>query len=109
MNPSTFSPEEQEVLRQCVSALKSLPVFKSGELESIFDISKDEIDEVLNTFPEWDLYDEEPNCYDGSGDLVRNAFAWLMNGSPEEKMMMRKEIICTDDLLQSTYEKVQHL
>lgn len=106
MNPSTFSTAEQDALRECVAALRALPYYESSEFEAIFGNSKEEVEDVYAAFPDWDIYDEAAEGYDASGDIIRNALAWLMNGKEEEKKAMRAHLSIDSSALEGLYAKV---
>jgi hypothetical protein len=107
MHIEAFTPEEQKALRECVASVKALPIFESAEFEQIFGCSRQEVEEVLAAFPDWDLYDEAPCGYDASGDVLRNAFAWLLNGDEEEKKKMYACLSFDVGHLPELYAKLQ--
>jgi hypothetical protein len=107
MHIEAFTPDEQKALRECVASVKALPIFQSAEFEQIFGCSREDVEEVLAAFPNWDLYDEEPYGYDASGDVLRNAFAWLLNGSEEEKKKMYACLSFDTCRLVEVYTKLQ--
>ena len=106
MNIEEFTQNEQKALRECVSAVKSLPIYDSSEFELIFGNSKAEIEEVYQSFPNWDLYDDEIEGYDPSGDVLRSAFAWLLNGNEEEKKLMYSKLSFPVAQLPELYDKL---
>jgi hypothetical protein len=85
MDIDAFTPEEQNALLECIAALRNLSTYESPDFEASFGNSREEVEEFYAAFPNWDLYDEAASGYDPSGDVIRNAFAWLLNGPVEEK------------------------
>ena len=105
MNPDIFSREEQKQLLECVASIEELPIYQSSEFESIFGLSQDEIAMVLQAFPKWDLHNEETEGVDHSWLAINNAFAWLMNGTEEDKNRMKVTITFPDVDLDPLYNK----
>jgi hypothetical protein len=106
MHIEEFTQDEQKALRECVAALKVLPIYVSPEFELIFGNSKDEVEEVYNSFPNWDLYDEEAEGYDPSGDVLRNTLTWLLDGKDEMKKIMYSRLSFPLTQLPELYEKL---
>jgi len=99
MNPDIFTPEESQALKRCITGISHLTVYCDPEFSEIFGLSKEGIKEVERNHPDWDLYDENESGCDDSGIAVRNAFAWVMNGTEEEKRILRKHLDLTEDLI----------
>jgi hypothetical protein len=107
VNLDAFTPDEQNALRECVAALRALPIYASPDFEAVFGSSKREVEEVYAAFPEWDFYDESAIGHDASGDVVRNALAWLLNGSKEDKKLMHATLSFGADLLPQLHKKFE--
>lgn len=107
MHIEDFTPEEQKALHECIASVKALPIYQSPEFEAIFGCSKKEIEDVYMAFPNWDLYDESAVVDDASGDVIRNAFAWLLNGDEEEKKAMYATLSFDVQILPHLYEKLK--
>jgi len=107
MHIECFTLEEQKALRECVASVKALPIYQSQDFEAIFGCSKKDIEDVYAAFPNWDLYDESAVIDDASGDVVRNAFAWLLNGDEEEKKVMYSTLSFDVHMLLQLYEKLK--
>ena len=105
MHIESFTPEEQKALYECVASIKALPIYDSPELEAIFCYSKADIEKVLQTFPDWDLYDEAIDFDDCSGDILRLAFGWLLNGSDKVKKAMYSRLSFDVSIIPYLYEK----
>ena len=106
MHIESFTSEEQSALRECVASLRALPTYESPEFEAVFGYSKKEVEEVYAAFPGWDLYDEAASGHDASGDVLRNAFAWLLNGKEEERRAMYARLSFDVNRLPHLYEKL---
>ncbi len=106
MNIEAFNQNEQNALRECVIALKVLPIYTSPEFELVFGNFKKEVEEVYDSFPNWDLYDDRAEGYDVSGDVIRNALVWLLNGNEEEKKLMYSKLSFPISQLPELYEKL---
>ena len=109
MNPDIFTPEEEAALKRSVSGIRLLPIYDDPEFSEIFGLTKDELTEVEESFPNWDLYDEGATGFDDSGSAVKGAFAWIMNGKEEEKEMMRKHIGQNEEFIHALYSKVNEV
>ena len=107
MHIKTFTKDEQIALRECVGALRALPFYQSDSFEEIFGNSRDEVESVHSSFPDWDLYDEATTGYDPSGDVVRNALVWMLNGQEEERAAMSACVSFPLTLIPYLYEKIQ--
>jgi hypothetical protein len=107
MHIEAFTPYEQNALRECVAAVRALSIYNSPDFEEVFGNSKTEVESVYEVFPNWDFYDEAPNGYDASGDVIRNAFAWLLSGSEEERRAMYATLSFDLALLPNLYEKIK--
>lgn len=105
MNPDIFSLEEQKQLLECVAAIQELPIYRSSEFTSIFGLSQDEITMVLQAFPEWDLHDDAAEGVDHSLLVLNNAFAYLLNGTEEDKSRMKSKITFPHAQLDALYSK----
>lgn len=82
-------------------------MYDSPDLKAVFGYSKDEIEEVYAAFPNWNLYDEGATGEDASGNVLRNAFAWLLNGPEDQKKVMYAQLSFEHGLLPELYEKLQ--
>lgn len=106
MRIEEFTQDEQKALRECVVALKNLPIYSSPEFELIFGNSTNEVEEVYNSFPNWDLYDEEAEGYDPSGDVLRNALIWLISEKDEANNSLHSKLSFPVSQLSELYRKL---
>jgi hypothetical protein len=106
MNIETFTQKERGALHECVAAIRASATYELPEFEKIFGSTKEEIEEVYATFPNWDLYDETPSGYDASGDVIRNTFALLLNDHEEEKKAILATLNFDLELIPHLYKKL---
>lgn len=109
MNPNIFTSEEQNALKECLSAIKNLSIFKSNEFEDIFGLSKSEVIEIEESFPDWDLHDEKAVGKDDSWLAINNSFAFFLNGTEEEKKILRESISFSEDFLINLIQKFEEI
>ena len=109
MNPDIFSSDEQKILRACLGAIKYLPIYRRDDFHEVFGLTKSELNEVEEKFPDWDFYDEGPRETDDSRIALGNAFAWIFDGTEKEKKILMKHISYDQSSIVHVYEKFRRL
>jgi len=69
---------ELRVVGQCLRAAVDGPFFGEAEFETLFNLSREEVRDVAERFPNIDEFDEEPTGCDDSWLAINNTFANLV-------------------------------
>ena len=93
MNPEIYDDEEIVLIKSLIKRFRVV----ISEDESLYGFTVNDIDEVSAHFPDVDLYDEEANGYDPSGDVLGNMFTFILNDNPE-KILKENEYIAVSKL-----------
>lgn len=93
MNPDIYSNEE---ISSVQSLLKRFRVVISDN-EELYGFSISDLDDVIARFPDVDLFDEGPNDYDASGDVLNNMFAFLLDDNPKS-ILSKSEYLLVSEL-----------
>ena len=107
MNPDQFTPDEQLQLLECLAAVERLSIYHSPEFDVIFGLSQENLRIIRDAFPNWDLYDEGAEDSDDSWLALNNTFAFIMNGTEEEKHQMRAGLSFDEPTIVSLFSKFQ--
>ena len=78
MSLADLTETERSVIGQCLHAAADGPFFGDAEFDTLFGLSRQEVREVANRFPDVDEFDDEPTGCDDSWLAINNTMVNLV-------------------------------
>lgn len=100
MNPEIYSAEEISFIGALLTRFRAVIT----EDESLYGFTLSEFDEVVENFPNVDLYDESEIGYDDSDIVLNNLFAFTLDNNPKKILKPEEDI-----LVKSLWNKLKNI
>ena len=93
MNPDIYSNEEISSVQSLLKRFRAV----ISDNEELYGFSISDLDDVIDRFPDVDLFDDGSNDYDPSGDVLNNMFAFLLDDNPKS-ILSKSEYLLVSEL-----------
>jgi len=96
---------EQNIVGQCLRAAADGPFFDDAVFHTLFGLSRDEVRDIADRFPDIDEFDEEPTGCDDSWLAINNTFANLLGYPHGQESTWDSYISVSEDEVARIFEK----